>query len=208
MRHSPKAHLEQPGRYDLSDPDQREKALDAVFPLDNLCQGNEAINMMSRSKMHFLQSGRLLIPEAREVNTLISGLRDQFQILYNVLDLTKDLERQRDELAWRLGGSDFTITASVPLYSPCNKEDLYNHSTRILEDVRSLQGHLSSLCVDNEEYDLAPEYFGLPIEYLESSLALLQVCEYPDYSVVHRQFAQAIKSGLKRRIVMPSTDRV
>jgi hypothetical protein len=87
-------------------------------------------------------------------------------MLHYGLELTKDLETRRDELASRLSGSDFTITASAPFYSPRTKEDLYNYSRRIVEDVRSLQGHLRSLSVDNE-YDLAPEDIILPIEPLE-----------------------------------------
>jgi hypothetical protein len=204
LRHSPHGSLIQNGTYDLSHPEQRERALKQVFPLHNLGDGDEAIKNMSTSKLQFLTDAMLLIPEAREIQTLIRILTTKFCDLYRFLKAAEAMEH-RKSLMPLVGGSNKALTAS-DLYSFSSMEALQKYFDKTSGEARSFK----------ENHRLGPrENAGINDDFaayekafrnLESAMRILQEEGFPHYDEVHAEFTSAIESAKGSIPSMPSFD--
>jgi hypothetical protein len=92
IRHFPRGFLTHGALYDLSNPVERENALNSVFPLDNLNSKRKGIHILSLSKKAFLTSGTVVLSEASGVETLITQLQRSLARLYSALDLAQVLD--------------------------------------------------------------------------------------------------------------------
>jgi hypothetical protein len=204
LRHSPHGSLIQNGTYDLSHPEQRERALKQVFPLHNLGDGDEAIKNMSTSKLQFLTDAMLLIPEAREIQTLIYILTRKFRNLYKFLKAAEQVEFWKS-LMPLVGGSNEALTAS-DLYSFSGMKALQKYFDKTSGEARSFKENHELGPRENEGINDDFDEYEDAFRNLESAMRKLQVQGFPHYDEVYAKFTRAIESAKGSIPSMPSFD--
>lgn len=129
--------------------------------------------------MHFLTSGRLVIPEAWEVQHLIYSLKTKFRKLYRLLEAVQEMEVQREHLV--------AMKALTPseLYSFPGMEALQKYLDKISGEARSLKEKYRPGSQENEDiYDDFDPYEDA-FNSLESEMRALKAKAFPNYDEVH-----------------------
>jgi hypothetical protein len=199
IRHFPRGFLTHGALYDLSNPVERENALNSVFPLDNLNSKRKGIHILSLSKKAFLTSGTVVLSEASGVETLITQLQRSLARLYSALDLAQVLDNDCTRIKSKggsivPGSAALAFVASTTRHSFSDLNGFKNHINPILEDARSLQAS----CADSndEELKIDAENISDAIQGLETAISLVDGPRFPSYELFHREFTRAV--GLQK----------
>jgi hypothetical protein len=143
---------------------------------------------MARHKKDFLTFGNIRIPEASEVEALISNLQAQFHHLYYVLDLAEKLENER----YRLTPGLETVPIPATRYSVSGAKGLNLYLGEILEDAKRLQ-----LDYQNRGSARATKALKSCINHL-TRVRSAPDDQFPDYDGFSEEFTEAIEMGRGR----------